>query len=54
MKPQLDEPPCRPGYEHGFADLGKEDNGEQVSRCGTCMTVRYVAEGGAVRYEVPG
>lgn len=46
-------PPCRSGMEHSFFVLGIEDNGEEVSRCGSCMTLKYVAPGGAVRYVVP-
>ena len=54
MKQQPEEPPCRNGYAHDFVPLGVEDNGEKVSRCGSCMTLKYEAENGGVRYESHG
>lgn len=38
---------------HSWFTLGREDSGEMASRCGNCMTVKYEASDGALRYEVP-
>ena len=46
-------PPCKQEYEHSFFTLGTEDNGEIAARCGNCLTMRYTAPNGAVRYEEP-
>lgn len=46
-------PPVTPrGRDHVWVELGKEDSGEVVSRCGHCKTLRYELNG-AVRYETP-
>jgi len=46
-----DEPVCGQAA-HGWYVLGTEDNGETVSRCGSCMVLKYELDE-AVRYEVP-
>lgn len=38
---------------HDWFEMGKEDNGEVVSRCNRCKTLRYELNG-AVRYQAPG
>lgn len=43
-------PPCRPNHQHDFFKLGTADTGETVSRCGTCMTEKFEAPDGSVRY----
>ena len=53
MKESTEEPICltrdRP---HSWAKLGKEDNGEEVSRCGNCLVHKYEGKDGT-RYEDP-
>lgn len=44
--------PADPGHAHNWFVLGKEDNGETVSRCNHCHTLRY-EKGGDTRYETP-
>lgn len=49
----VDTPPkCKAETGHWWADLGKQDNGEQVHRCGSCLTFKYVKDG-VERYEAP-
>lgn len=53
MTKQLEqEPACRTDAPHGWFELGTEDNGEKISRCGNCGALKYVAPDDAVRYEV--
>lgn len=53
MKRQAEQPKCRAGFKHDWFVLDKEDNGEEVSRCGTCKALRYRAPDSKVRHEVP-
>lgn len=53
MNPEETLPPCRPDHQHDFADLGTKDNGDKVSRCGTCMTAKFEAADWTIRYEPP-
>lgn len=46
------EPTCTQP-EHGWFELGVEDNGDTAARCGSCMAMRYTTPQGEVRYEAP-
>jgi hypothetical protein len=52
VKKQTEEPGCRSPHTHSWFHLGREDNGEEVSRCGSCLSLKYEKDG-RVRYEVP-
>lgn len=46
------EPVCKAGGQHVYFVLGIEDSGEEVARCGNCLTLKYT-QGQQVRFEVP-
>jgi len=48
-----EEPICTKAPQHYWHELGVEDNGEVVHRCGNCLVLKYVGENDEVRYEVP-
>ena len=37
-----EEPPCTKAQQHYWHELGREDNGETVYRCGNCLMLKYV------------
>lgn len=51
MTPVDEEPTCKQP-QHGWHELGVEDSGETVSRCGSCMALKYVDAEGNERWEV--
>ena len=48
-----EEPPCKSSHKHDWFKLGIEDNGDNVHRCGTCMTRKYVKQNGKIVYDIP-
>lgn len=49
---EVDEEPTCKQPQHGWHVLGVEDSGETVSRCGSCVALKYADTEGNLRYEV--
>lgn len=50
MKGAAEEPKCGNATAHSWQELGVNDAGETVERCGNCLERRYTKDG-SVRYD---